>query len=1611
VEWSERDLSLRGVGLPLSFERIFRGSVTSYAGPLGSSWEFSWNKRLFEETSGDVSFYDMGRIDLYTEDSGDYTSPAGRYDLLEKDTGPSPDIFTRTDKFGTVETYEDEGDDWFRLKTIVDTNGNTLTFGYDAYSRLTTVTDTLSQVTTIAYDGNDRIATITDHDSRVWTYGYTSGRLTSVSNPLSQVTTYGYDGSGRLAAVHLPEDGVSVNSYAFTYETNGDTATATANGGTWSFDYDTTNHVTTVTDPEANVTEYHYDNDDLITLRVVTVGAVEYRLGLTYDADAEVTLVEFPRDNRLAYTYDSVGNITSVQFQEDEEDTTDPVEWEYTYTSLSRLATLTDPNDRTWTYTYDGDGNLTELEAPAVTLPSGIATTDKNGNSVYDGTISTTYTYGATGLVETITDAFGTVTTYDYVQVNSKDAYVSSITADTGGLDLVTAYEYDAVGNMTSVTDPETHETTHTYDDMDRRTSTTEPLSVVIENTYDDNGRLVQTRRTNDTDVGDAWFNQYYDYDADNHLWKTRADDGSGSTIDTVFEYDGNGQRTKTTTPAGRVTNHAYDVRGLHASTTREAASGNATSEVVYDGNGNVIERKDPLDHSTTYEYDLLDRLVKVTGAEGAYRTMEYDAAGNLTKTSWFNVANTKLAETTQAYDQANRLYLTERMAKKADLSTNLGDGVQSKTVWRDERGAVIESSGDICGCASTTYEYDALGRKVATYDALPGSQQNSTEYEYDGSGNVVTVTRHDATQDSGLEASKDIVTHFTYDARDRRTETELVIDVSTSSVTTYAYGDRDQLTQVTDPVGRVTKHEYNEQLWTTRDIQETAGDDVITEYEYDDDGKMLVYRAKNSITGDQETEYAYDGMGRLLTTTWPDAETTTHTYDVASHRATSTDPNGTVTTFTYDDDGRLVLQEMALGTNVIGIDEIQYTYDGMGRRLSADALEDTTFSSSIDWTYNTLGEIETEKQVIDGYNSGNGRTITYAYNVKGQKTSTTYPVSGDVVTFDRDELDRVDSISRNSTEVVDYTFSGQRVLRKAYPGSHANYSYDGAGRLLTIHHKDAGSGNTLAKFDYGYDLSNQALWMDKQFYDDGSNTRILDDTTDKGDQYGYDGAGRLVEVLRGVATADITNSLATNLAGNDYDDHVEYSYDQTGNRLERTIDGTSDVAYEYNVVNEMVEEGGNSLSYDDNGNFTGTSHSHKYDFRNQLASYTEGTVVTTWHRDALGRIIQRDMSDRPAKPRNYYDGQHRVEAASWSGTAESLRKTFVYGESPDELLEYVDVAANPDKLYFAHADRLGSVMVLAEPDGDIAESYRYREFGEPSVVDDAFDKVSPIESPVGNPVWYTGRLYAAEVSAEGDPWYDYRARHYRADAGRFVQRDSMRHEEWYVYVSNSAVSRTDPSGNQSLSTIPVPPTPPGIVVSQTGGTGSSVGSGSGLGGTDGWENMEVYVSGCGAANDAIDSFVTSISNPGGCLVVHCGCTGMNQGWGGQAFAPREYPGLDFETKVNGEQCGVVCINSMIDMSADPCEQNITLGMPRDGQPQGLWWLIAHEVGHGECGWTNNQNYIGASPPGIVGPPLPFNTIEDCATNYANAVLEGSGSPCPGYESGQYPTPSVGKSK
>jgi len=1447
VEWTEQDIFLPGLSFDLQFSRVYRGSVASYDGPLGKRWDFNWNKRIKKLTPGsygNVVLYDMGRIEtyVYNSGSGSWTSPAGRYDTLVDTGGP----IERTDRFGIKETYTlqqflTEGA-WYYLEIMDDLHYpyNHMDFDHDAGSggdgHLTSITNDAGFLVDLDYDSSGRITSVDDFSGREWIYAYdSSGNLTSVRTPTfndaddghdftgGRTTVYKYDGDGRLTAILQPKDsaGDQVESWKWEYDAAGQSGKVTKqyiNGNPIALAYDTTNQKVTVVDREVNGTIWEYDSSSRVTKRK-TYYTVSNSWDTTwaYNSDGEVTEVVFPKGNRISYTYDSLGNIVTVLFKKDGSDTT-PIQWTYTYATHSRLSTLTDPNGRTWDYDYDSYGDLTQKTAPAVTLPSGIATTNKNSqlNSTNDGTIVEKWEYDEYGNITESTDAMGTVYNSSYIALDPDGGKIAltKLIADPGAGKINITYQwvYDEFGHAVTYVDPTGIGISCDFNTIDEVIRVVEPLGVVYNYYHDLNGNIMTTTQTDDNVQGYGDFVSNLDFDRLNNLTRLIIDQDASTRLTTSYEYDKNDRLTMLTKPGGRVTQWAYDVRDLPSAITRKAATSYEDSiiTITYDSNENRTTITDPrsTSYSTILAYDGYDRVTRLTRPEGNYQAVAYDTAGNTTDVSWHNSGATKLAEAKYSYDQANRLYLMETLAKKADLSTNIdtaggSDEWQTRTLWRDEKGNVLEVTGEGCGCSLNTYVYDALERLSLVKDAMPTSpnHQNIVDRDYDLRGDVTRVTRKDKSQDTGIEGDKDIVVEYQYDQRQRMTKQRDYIGSASYADTIIDYGKRDQVTKITDGASRATLYEYNERLWPTKEWVDFTGgtsSDAITEHLYDIAARKITYKATNGGTGDQSTVYEYDPLWRLAATTWPDAEISAYTWDKASNRVSYTDPNGTVRVAQYDKNNRLTLQDHTLAMNVVGATQLIFDYDGLDRLTGAEAYETSpAFESQVFWTYNTFSKIETEKQVINGWNSGNGRTFSHAWNIDGQRASVTYPTSGEVISFERDAVDRVDKISMGSNELVDYIYSGDRVIGKDYAESRATFTYDYFGRLTYIKHEDTngGSAQQLAGFGYGYDAGHQAIWLKKLYYDN-SGVTITADRSDKGEQYAYDAAGRLVSCLRGVADP------SSGTIGDNYISGTElavYVYDQTGNRTTRTVTphggSPTTTAYAYNAVNEMTTEAGASQNYTDNGSFSGASNTYKYEHADRLARASSGGWTYKYHYDALGRVIQRDHAT--TNIRFYYDGLHIAEQNA-KGQTEEARKLFVFGPQIDELLLYVDIAANPDEYHYAHTDRLGSIQVFADEAGDIEESYRYKEFGETTIVNSSFAKLTTtVTSPIGNPHRYTGRRQDIQVGSYGDDWYDYRARVYRPAVGRFLSRDPVGYigSSLYLYVHDDPINYYDPFG------------------------------------------------------------------------------------------------------------------------------------------------------------------------------------------------------------------------
>ncbi len=291
--------------------------------------------------------------------------------------------------------------------------------------------------------------------------------------------------------------------------------------------------------------------------------------------------------------------------------------------------------------------------------------------------ISQTLTYDILGNVTNVVDFNGNTTTISYnddftttsrpPSGTSTFAFPTTITHDPSGLNhkLKFKYDYD-LGRQTEAKDENDYRTTFTYDDkLDRPTAITDPLDAATTFAYDDDNNIVTTTRQQDSCTSTADIVGKVVFDGFGRQVRSEQRENGAKCVSTIQSYDGlgrvkevgNPQREDAclspsnsrflTLPAAK-TRYAYDALGrvtriTHPDGSSVSTSYDSNTATVTDEAGNkrksvrdaldritqVTEDPGGLAYATSYSYDALDNLTRVTQGSQS-RTFGYDSLGRL---------------------------------------------------------------------------------------------------------------------------------------------------------------------------------------------------------------------------------------------------------------------------------------------------------------------------------------------------------------------------------------------------------------------------------------------------------------------------------------------------------------------------------------------------------------------------------------------------------------------------------------------------------------------------------------------------------------------------------------------------------------------------------------------------------------------------------------------------------------------------------------------------------------------------------------------------------------------------------------------------------------------
>jgi len=561
---------------------------------------------------------------------------------------------------------------------------DTVTNVYDAERRVTQSTNALGKISRNAYDADGRLIRSAAQIGAQWLVScrsYTaSGKLLKAWGP-AQTTA---DTSCPAAAAPVP-----VTDYA----------------------YDDLDRVIRVTEalPAAEggnrVSETIYNLDDTVQTakRAVGTALAQTYAAYTYTDNGLVASVKDAKNNLTAYAYDGHDRKVKLSYPDPSTaNTASSTDYEqYGWDESANLTSLRKRSGQSITLAYDNLGRLLSRTYPV------------SADNV-------AYTYDLLGRRLTATGAVA-ADNVSYAYDNA--GRLSTTTAGT----RVIAYQYDAAGNRTRMTWPDTaFFVTTAYDALNRPTVLKENDTANLASyAYDDLSRRTTVTLGNGTTTA-------YSYNAQGDM-SSLAHNLTGTTHDQSYSYTRNQAREIATHSwsndlyqwagvPGNATNgtRSYTANGLNQYTAAAGAT------VTHDANGNLTG-----DGTWTYGYDQNNRLKSANRASPAMAiTLSYDAEGRLRVTSPNGVASNRLydgQDLVAEYNSASALTVRYVHGPGVDepLVSYSGAGVATKSwLYADHLGSIV-AAADSTGTNTEVNKYGPFGE--------PHTVEGGTTFRYTG--------------------------------------------------------------------------------------------------------------------------------------------------------------------------------------------------------------------------------------------------------------------------------------------------------------------------------------------------------------------------------------------------------------------------------------------------------------------------------------------------------------------------------------------------------------------------------------------------------------------------------------------------------------------------------------------------------------------------------------------------------------------------------------------------------------------------------------------------------------------------------------------------------------
>jgi len=556
------------------------------------------------------------------------------------------------------------------------------------------------------------------------------------------------------------------------------------------------------------------------------------------------------------------------------------------------------------------------------------------------------WTDGATHNVETY-DAAGRLASLTNPQTGASFTFTwqgNQLTQVTAGDGDTLALGYDAAGHLTSLTVSEVppggavavvrQQATYAYDAAGRLTS-------------------VATTLASDTDTAGGTYTTTYTYDgsSDRVASMTQSD---GTMVSYVYAQDGEGnyrvsQITTGTGADAQTVNVAYG----NGSTTVTDALGNAWT-YEFNASGELTAVVSPSVNGTasrtSYTYDVNGNVLRTVDANGGVTLYGYDSHGNL-------------------------LTVEDPVGNTVSYTYDDHDNMLSRTVYTTPAQGDLGQPGYVppAGAETTHYVYDANDRIAYVVDATGAVNHNA--YATDGNGNTVlasTFAWRGVTYPVG--ASEPSLADLAAWAASGAVQATL----TQGSRVDYTYDIRGQLASQT--------------AYDTVDANGSGVVDagtVITRAVYDVMGRLLQSTTVRGSNRDEvETvSHAYDGMGRIVSSTDALGHTVSYVYLDNNHTVEIVDASGLITTQVRNSAGTLISSTQSVGTLAHAGETF---YDAAGRPIAIVDAQGAVSYTFYDAAGRKVGAVDAQ-----------GHAVSYTYDANGHLTATvTYATAVDTTAW-----------------------------------------------------------------------------------------------------------------------------------------------------------------------------------------------------------------------------------------------------------------------------------------------------------------------------------------------------------------------------------------------------------------------------------------------------------------------------------------------------------------------------------------------------------------------------------------------------------------------------------